>query len=130
MPCGVSLWSRGARTLRGWAGDTLGCMSEPKYLLDAVDLLADRFRSMPQSRLLAAVPGHPSRAAAGLALARQLAAAALVAAGERPREFPDAGAFAVGDQLAVAGYELAAVAGEVALGEALAAVRSVAELTA
>ncbi|WP_371479797.1 hypothetical protein [Kitasatospora sp. NBC_00315] len=83
-------------------------MPEPTLLVDAVDRLADRFRSMPQSRLLAAVPGHPSRAAAALALARGLAAAALALEGAGPREFPDAGAFAAGDQLAVAGHELAA----------------------
>ncbi|GAA0681041.1 hypothetical protein GCM10010193_38450 [Kitasatospora atroaurantiaca] len=104
-------------------------MVEPKTLLDAVDRLADRFRSMPQSRLLGAVPGHPSRAAAGLELARRLAAAALAAAGEEPHEFPDAGAFAVGDQLAVAGHELAAVGDARALAEALAAVEAVADLT-
>ena len=83
-------------------------MSEPTSLVEAVDRLADRFRSMPQSRLLAAVPGHLSRSGAALALARQLAAAALALDGAGPREFPDAGAFAAGDQLAVAGHELAA----------------------
>ncbi|MFE6868466.1 hypothetical protein ACFVFS_18090 [Kitasatospora sp. NPDC057692] len=107
--------------------------SDEKTLAEAVDALADRFRAMPQSRLLGAVPGHPSRAAAGLALARRLAAAAQAAeaaradggadggadgkagggadgkAGGGPlRELPDAGAFAVGDQLAVVGHDLAA----------------------
>ncbi|MFB7475370.1 hypothetical protein [Kitasatospora sp. NPDC056184] len=99
--------------------------SDEKTLAEAVDALADRFRAMPQSRLLGAVPGHPSRAAAGLALARRLAAAAQAAEaaradggasggaiggaeGVRPRELPDAGAFAVGDQLAVVGHDLAA----------------------
>ncbi|MER5351059.1 hypothetical protein ABT093_12075 [Kitasatospora sp. NPDC002551] len=93
---------------------------EETTLAEAVDALADRFRSMPQSRLLGAVPGHPSRAAAGLALARRLAVAARAAeaarpdggahAGELPElpELPDAGAFAVGDQLAVVGHDLAA----------------------
>ncbi len=103
-------------------------MAEPKTLLDAVDLLADRFRAMPQSRLLGAVPGYPSRAAAGLALARRLAAAALAAAGEQPRELPDAGAFAVGDQVAVAGHELWAASEGEALSDGLAAVNAVAEL--
>ncbi|MFC8449622.1 hypothetical protein [Kitasatospora sp. NPDC057223] len=83
-------------------------MPEPKTLVEAVDRLADRFRAMPQTRLLGAVPGHPSRAAAALALARRLAAVALAVEGARPRDFPDAGAFAAGDQLAVAGHELAA----------------------
>ncbi|MFF2657725.1 hypothetical protein ACFVUH_10230 [Kitasatospora sp. NPDC058032] len=95
---------------------------DEKTLVEAVDALADRFRAMPQSRLLGAVPGHPSRAAAGLALARRLAAAAQAAeaarsgggaarsgggAGGPLRELPDAGAFAVGDQLAVVGHDLA-----------------------
>ncbi|MFC5665305.1 hypothetical protein ACFP3U_20270 [Kitasatospora misakiensis] len=95
--------------------------SDPKTLAEAVDALADRFRSMPQSRLLGAVPGHSSRAAAGLELARWLAAAAQAAEAARadggpdggavggaPRELPEAGAFAVGDQLAVVGHDLAA----------------------
>ncbi|MFB6891383.1 hypothetical protein ACFCX4_18995 [Kitasatospora sp. NPDC056327] len=90
-------------------------------LAEAVDALADRFRAMPQSRLLGAVPGHPSRAAAGLALARWLATEAQRAEtgpeatgagttgtgnGAPPRELPDAGPFAVGDQLAVVGHDL------------------------
>jgi hypothetical protein len=83
-------------------------------LQDAVDQLADKFRAMPQSRLLGAVEGHPSRAAAALALARELAVTAQVVefgpAGP-PRELPEAGAFAVGDQLAVAGHDLAAALG-------------------
>ncbi|MET9614253.1 hypothetical protein [Kitasatospora indigofera] len=83
-------------------------MPEPTPLTEAVDRLADRFRAMPQSRLLAAVPGHASRATAVLALARTLAAVALALEGRQPRPFPDAGAFAAGDQLAVAGHDLAA----------------------
>ncbi|MER6303177.1 hypothetical protein ABT247_26955 [Kitasatospora sp. NPDC001539] len=84
-------------------------MRDVQPLVEAVDSLADRFRSLPQSRLLGAVPGHASRAAAVLALARRLAALALAAEGEAAgREFPDAGPFAVGDQLAVAGHDLAA----------------------
>ncbi|MFF7590302.1 hypothetical protein ACFZCK_22690 [Kitasatospora purpeofusca] len=91
--------------------------SDEKTLAEAVDALADRFRAMPQSRLLGAVPGHPSRAAAGLALARWLAEAARAAEAVRAdggadgvpaHELPDAGAFAVGDQLAVVGHDLAA----------------------
>ncbi|MFI6844580.1 hypothetical protein OG535_23645 [Kitasatospora sp. NBC_00085] len=83
-------------------------MPDAQPLVEAVDSLADRFRSMPQSRLLGAVPGHPSRAAAALALAARLAATAQGAEGGPVREFPDAGAFAAGDQLAVAGHDLAA----------------------
>jgi hypothetical protein len=90
-------------------------MPDTTELLDAVDHLADRFRAMPQSRLLGAVPGHPSRAAAGLALARELAERTeRLVAGERAvrRELPDAGAFAVGDQIAVTGHDLAAALAE------------------
>ncbi|WP_035846819.1 hypothetical protein [Kitasatospora azatica] len=84
-------------------------MPDPLDLQDAVDELADRFRAMPQSRLLGAVPGHPSRAAAALALARELAdRAQLLEEGpaREPRDFPEAEAFTVGDQLAVAGHDL------------------------
>ncbi|MFJ9769869.1 hypothetical protein ACIRVF_01320 [Kitasatospora sp. NPDC101157] len=122
-------------------------MHDVQPLVEAVDELADRFRSLPQSKLLGAVPGHPSRAAAVLALARRLAALALAAEGGPEREFPDAGAFAAGDQLAVAGHDLAAALtalpegaavalpdGPVAAGEllagAVAAVRGTAELCA
>ncbi|WP_327680206.1 hypothetical protein [Kitasatospora sp. NBC_00458] len=96
-------------------------MPEEKTLAEAVDALADRFRSMPQSRLHGAVPGHPSRAAAALALARWMAAVAQAAEGGPVRELPEAGAFAVGDQLAVTGHDLVAALaalprdGEVAL---------------
>ncbi|MFJ7913166.1 hypothetical protein [Kitasatospora sp. NPDC096204] len=76
-------------------------------LVEAVDRLADRFRSLPQSKLLGAVPGHASRAAAALELARRLAGLAAAVEGGPRRDFPDAGAFAVGDQLAVAGHDLA-----------------------
>ncbi|WP_327068560.1 hypothetical protein OG500_22930 [Kitasatospora sp. NBC_01250] len=77
--------------------------------VESVERLADRFRAMPQSRLLGAVPGHASRAAAALALAQQLAdAAQRLEEGPRAaaRTVPDAGVFAVGDQLAVAGHDL------------------------
>ncbi|WP_030062483.1 MULTISPECIES: hypothetical protein [Streptomyces] len=84
-------------------------MHDVQPLIEAVDALADRFRSLPQSKLLGAVPGYGSRAAAALELARRLAALALAAEGGPARDFPDAGAFAVGDQLAVAGHDLAAL---------------------
>jgi hypothetical protein len=77
--------------------------AEADELRAAARLLADRFRAMPQSRLLGAVPGHPSRAAAGLTLARELARLA-----HAPQELPDAGPFAVGDQIAVTAHDLAA----------------------
>ncbi|WP_033347618.1 hypothetical protein [Kitasatospora aureofaciens] len=95
-------------------------MHDVQPLVEAVDNLADRFRSLPQSKLLSAVPGHPSRAAAALALARRLAAVALAAEGGPEREFPDAGAFAAGDQLAVAGHDLAAALAALPEGAAVA----------
>ena len=78
-------------------------MPDPEPLLNAVHRLADRFRSMPQSRLL-------PRAGEGLALAGRLAEAArkLESPHERPRTVPFTGAFAVGDQIAVTGNDLAA----------------------
>ncbi|MGW7572641.1 hypothetical protein [Streptomyces sp. NPDC054765] len=71
-------------------------------LQTAVDALADRLRSMPQSGL------DRGAAAEGLALARQLATRAqlIERPGEPPYELPDAGMFAAGDQLAVAGHDL------------------------
>ncbi|KDN83207.1 hypothetical protein [Kitasatospora cheerisanensis] len=81
-------------------------------LTAAVDRLADRFRAMPQSRLLGAVPDHPSRAAAALALAGRLADAARALEGLPPLPVPDCGVFAVGDQLAVTGHDLAAAAAD------------------
>ncbi|MEU3449973.1 hypothetical protein AB0H29_22525 [Streptomyces thermolilacinus] len=84
-------------------------MHDTRELDEAVNRLADRLRAAPQSRL------RQGAAAEGLALARELAERAqrLEGAGhpgagpEQPRVMPDAGVFAVGDQLAVAGADLA-----------------------
>lgn len=67
-----------------------------------MERFADRLRAAPQSRL------QRGAAAEALALARELAVRAqrLEGAAE-PREMPDAGIFAVGDQVAVAGADLA-----------------------
>ncbi|MEU6120030.1 hypothetical protein ABZ840_36505 [Streptomyces sp. NPDC047117] len=72
-------------------------------LLSAVDALADRLRALPQSALTRGA------AAEGLALAREfvLRAQRLEEPGAEPRELPDAGPFAVGDQVAVSGHDLA-----------------------
>jgi len=72
-------------------------------LITAVDRFADRLRSAPQSRLQQGV------AAAALVTARELSARAqrAEAPDREPRIMPDAGIFAVGDQLAVAGRDLA-----------------------
>ncbi|WP_282202394.1 hypothetical protein [Kitasatospora fiedleri] len=105
-------------------------------LTAAVDRLADRFRAMPQSRLLAVVPGHPSRAAAALDLAGRLADRARALEGLPALAVPDCGAFAVGDQLAVTGHDLALAAGTghpdapAALAAALAEVERTDRLTA
>ncbi|MEW1660171.1 MULTISPECIES: hypothetical protein [unclassified Streptomyces] len=71
-------------------------------LQTAVDALADRLRALPQSAL------RRGAAAEGLALARELAARAqlIERPGGRPVELPDAGMFAAGDQVAVAGHDL------------------------
>ncbi|MFF4697801.1 hypothetical protein [Streptomyces chattanoogensis] len=71
-------------------------------LQTAVDTFADRLRSLPQSTL------GRGAAAEGLALARELALRAqrIEAPGREPHTMPDAGMFAAGDQLAVAGHDL------------------------
>ncbi|WP_328913832.1 MULTISPECIES: hypothetical protein [unclassified Streptomyces] len=78
-------------------------MSDHTALHTAVDRLAGRLRSLPQRRLQAGA------AAEGLELARWLArqAQTLEFPGREPYELPDDGIFVVGDQLAVAGNELA-----------------------
>ncbi|MEV5159749.1 hypothetical protein [Streptomyces sp. NPDC053728] len=79
-------------------------MLDTTPLTTAVDRFADRLRSAPQSRLQQGV------AAEALATARELSARAQRAEepDREPRIMPDAGIFAVGDQLAVAGRDLAA----------------------
>ncbi|MER7902670.1 hypothetical protein ABZT07_05855 [Streptomyces sp. NPDC005317] len=78
-------------------------MLDTTPLITAVDRFADRLRSAPQSRLQQGV------AAAALMTARDLSARAqrAEAPDREPRIMPDAGIFAVGDQLAVAGRDLA-----------------------
>lgn len=77
---------------------------DPTPLTDAAERLADRLRSLPQSAL------RRGAAEAGLALARELSVRAQRLesgpSGE-PRIMPDAGIFAVGDQLSVATQDLA-----------------------
>lgn len=79
-------------------------MLDTTPLTAAVDRFADRLRAAPQSRL------QRGAAAEGLALARELSVRAqrIEEPGGEPRLMPDAGAFAVADQLAVAGHDLAA----------------------
>ncbi|MEU3216850.1 hypothetical protein [Streptomyces sp. NPDC006971] len=79
-------------------------MLDTTALITAVDRFADRLRAAPQSRL------QRGAAAEGLATARELASRAqrVEAPDREPRPMPDAGIFAVGDQLAVAGHDLAA----------------------
>ncbi|GAA1348969.1 hypothetical protein [Streptomyces beijiangensis] len=78
-------------------------MLDTTPLLAAVDRFADRLRAAPQSRL------QRGAAAEGLALARELAERAqrIETPDEQPRVMPDVGVFAVADQLAVAGHDLA-----------------------
>ncbi|OKK16694.1 hypothetical protein AMK16_23500 [Streptomyces sp. CB00455] len=77
-------------------------MLDTSPLTAVVERFADRLRAAPQSRL------QQGAAATALELARELATRAqrLEGAGA-VREMPDAGIFAVGDQVAVAGLDLA-----------------------
>ncbi|WP_103504169.1 hypothetical protein [Streptomyces sp. SM14] len=78
-------------------------MLETSALDTVVNACADRLRRLPESRL------RDGTAVAALALARELAdrAQRLESPGHEPRTLPDAGYFAVGDQVAVAGHDLA-----------------------
>ncbi|MEU8564910.1 hypothetical protein AB0C45_25980 [Streptomyces cyaneofuscatus] len=101
-------------------------MLDTTPLILAVDRFADRLRSAPQSRL------QRGAAAEGLATARELAARAqrFESPGAEPRVLPDAGVFAVGDQLAVAGRDLAVELVTAPSGELDEAVRYVEEAAA
>lgn len=78
-------------------------MLDTSPLTAVVERFADRLRAAPQSRL------QQGAAAVALELARELSVRAqrLEAPGQAPREVPDAGLFVVGDQVAVAGLDLA-----------------------
>ncbi|KUN06676.1 hypothetical protein AQI95_12430 [Streptomyces yokosukanensis] len=80
-------------------------MVDTTPLTKAVDHFADRLRAAPQSRL------QRGAAAEALGLARELArrAQAVEEPGSEPREMPDAGMFAVADQILVAAHDLAVV---------------------
>ncbi|QGV80248.1 hypothetical protein [Streptomyces ficellus] len=80
-------------------------MLDTTELTAATERLADRLRAAPQSRL------QRGAAAEGLALARDLALRAqrLEAPDAPPRTMPDAGVFAVADQLVVACNDLAEI---------------------
>ncbi|MGW1205203.1 hypothetical protein [Streptomyces cyaneofuscatus] len=101
-------------------------MLDTTPLILAVDRFANRLRSAPQSRL------QRGAAAEGLAAARELAARAqrFESPGAEPRVLPDAGVFAVGDQLAVAGRDLAVELVTAPSGELDEAVRYVEEAAA
>lgn len=85
-------------------------------LTTAVQLLTDRLRTLPESAL------RRGAAAEGLALACELArrAQALEFPGSTPRDLPDVGVFAVGDQLAVSAHDLAEIVREVDAADELA----------
>lgn len=82
-------------------------MLDTSPLTAAVERFADRLRAAPQSRL------QQGAAAEALELARELALRAQrlegPAGAAAAREMPDAGVFVVGDQVAVAGRDLAEV---------------------
>ncbi|MFJ6485428.1 MULTISPECIES: hypothetical protein [unclassified Streptomyces] len=78
-------------------------MLDTSPLTAVVERFADRLRAAPQSRL------QQGAAAAALDLARELSVRAqrIETPGQEPKEVPDAGLFAVGDQVAVTGLDLA-----------------------
>ncbi|GAA1292226.1 hypothetical protein GCM10009647_002130 [Streptomyces sanglieri] len=78
-------------------------MLDTTPLITAVDRFADRLRAAPQSRL------QRGAAVEGLAAARELALRAqrIEVPDREPHPMPDAGIFSIGDQLAVAGRDLA-----------------------
>ncbi|MET9619802.1 MULTISPECIES: hypothetical protein [unclassified Streptomyces] len=80
-------------------------MLDTSELNAVVERFADRLRAAPQSRL------QRGAAAEGLELARQLALRAQrIEEPDGPRRvIPDAGVFAVADQLVVAGHDLAEI---------------------
>ncbi|MFK0156910.1 hypothetical protein ACIQVL_34445 [Streptomyces sp. NPDC090499] len=80
-------------------------MVDTTPLTRAVEHFADKLRAAPQSRL------QRGAAAEALGLARELArwAQAVEEPGAESREMPDAGMFAVADQITVAGNDLAVV---------------------
>lgn len=98
-------------------------MRETRELTEAAGRFADRLRAAPQSRLLRGA------AAEGLSLARELALRAqrLEVPGAAPRTMPDAGPFAVGDQVTVAVNDFAE-AWRAALSDAVSDVRRAALL--
>ncbi|MFF1920553.1 hypothetical protein ACFVW8_08240 [Streptomyces sp. NPDC058221] len=101
-------------------------MLDTTPLIIAVDRFADRLRAAPQSRL------QRGAAAEGLAVARQLAVRAqrIEAPDREPRTMPDGGIFAIGDQLAVAGRDLAVALEKAPSAELDEAVRCVEEANA
>ncbi|MBB6435385.1 hypothetical protein [Streptomyces candidus] len=99
-------------------------MLDTTPLLTALERLTDRLRALPESRL------RRGAAAEALALAREFALRAqrIEFPGRQPAELRDAGVFAVADQLAVAGRDLALVIGTApsgSLDEAVALVEAV-----
>jgi hypothetical protein len=72
-------------------------------LTSEVNRLAERLRALPQSALLRGAAAEAHGLAAELARRAQL----LEFPDRDPRPLPDAGPFAAGDQLAVAGHDLA-----------------------
>jgi hypothetical protein len=86
--------------------------AEPEVIEADVRRVADRLRGLSRARLAAPLPGRPSRADAGRALASRLALAAQGVEGRGDpaeptwRDLPELSDFAVGDQVAVTGNDL------------------------
>ncbi|MFE2147612.1 hypothetical protein ACFXA3_38800 [Streptomyces sp. NPDC059456] len=83
-------------------------MLDTSPLTAAVERFADRLRAMPQSRLQQGAAARALELARELSVRAQALEAAQQGAGAAPaRNMPDAGVFVVGDQVAVAGTDLA-----------------------
>ncbi|MFE5536838.1 hypothetical protein [Streptomyces sp. NPDC056492] len=83
-------------------------MLDTSPLTAAVERFADRLRAMPQSRLQQGAAARALELARELSVRSQALEAHREGAGAAPaREMPDAGVFVVGDQVAVAGLDLA-----------------------
>lgn len=97
----------------------------PAALARDVERVADRLRGLSEARLAQPVAGHPSRAAAALAVAQLLAEAAQGleqrSEPEEPswRSVPALGDLSAGDQLAVTGHDLVAASRAVEPGAAV-----------
>ncbi|MBM3688607.1 MAG: hypothetical protein FJW80_02940 [Actinobacteria bacterium] len=95
-------------------------MSEASARVE-LERVVDRLRSMPLGRLAAPRPPYASRAEGARALAQKLADMGARIGGWVPHLVPDAGDAAVGDQVALTGFDLLDLDPEADVLEAMAA---------